>query len=242
MKPPFGMIVETDIERYRYSTWADKEPETVDWIRSFKDGEAFFDIGANVGLFSLLCAANHPNSQIYAFEPMPKNFIRLLQNVELNGFKNIHCFNVAVDHWTHFGNIYVPNNEAGQSGTQIVKAVDEHNEAFESQAEYLILHFSFRDFIKGLGDMKDYHIKIDVDGHEKSVLQGIQKIIKARVPKSVLIEFNNFKNKGVLDSYSAFFQRAGYTESNIFNGHPNHSRIRRKKEGIQAENIVFVRE
>ena len=238
MKPPFEMIVKTDMERYRYNTWDSKEPETIAWIDSFKDGEAFFDIGANVGVYSLYCASQHPGSQVYAFEPMPKNFIRLLHNVELNGFTNLHCFNYAIDHWTHLDNIYVPRNAVGESGTQIQEAKGEDGKDFKPQAEYLVQHLTLQAVVSLLKSPKDYHVKIDVDGHERSVLQGMKGLIKNRQPKSILVEFND---RGTSSAYSALLIRSGYTVDNDFNLHSDHSRVRRKAEGITAENVIFNR-
>lgn len=241
MKPPFKMIIENEIEQYRYDTWESKEPETVDWISSFKDGEAFFDIGANVGVFSLLCASLHPNSQIYAFEPMPKNFIRLLQNVELNGFKNVHCFNVALADWSGFKNIYVPNNEVGQSGTQINGPRNEEGEYFESEIEHLIQHLKFDDFVPELLHGENYHIKIDVDGAEEAILNGMFNELEVLRPESLLLEINESKAHSVFFEWFYDICAYQYCTDNEFNNHPSHSRIRRKKEGIKAENIIFTK-
>lgn len=248
MNLPFKMIIENDIEQMRADTFYTKEPETLAWQESFKDGEAFFDVGANIGLYSLFCASLHPNSQIYAFEPMPKNFIRLMQNVELNGFTNIHCFNVAMDRKTDLNTIYIPCDEAGQTGAQIEMAVDENGTAFAAEAEYLIQHWTFDDFTvqgfdtstsgDGIKKEKNYHIKIDVDGHEKEIIQGMEWEIINKNPKSILIEFNN---ETTHTNYSKVLIEKGYGRDNEFNHHPNHSRIRRAKEGIKAENVIFTR-
>jgi len=235
----FKMYCENGIEEYRYDSFWFKECETLSWLESFKDGEAFFDIGANIGIYSLYCASLYPNSQIYAFEPMPKNFIRLLQNVELNGFKNVHCFNVAFDekHYPcpRFEKIYVPRDEVGQSGTQINSPVDEQGDKFQSQTEYLIQHLSFLNFMEDF-DMGDYHVKIDVDGHEKEIVEGMYWELENIRMKSFLIECND---GGTLKEDVEWVYQ--YTTDNDFNNHPNHSRIRRKKEGIKAENVIFTR-
>ena len=65
----------------------EKEPFTVDWIeRSIKSGDVFYDIGANVGPYSLIAAkATDNGARVYAFEPSAPSFHDLARNVLLNG-------------------------------------------------------------------------------------------------------------------------------------------------------------
>ena len=51
------MIVDTEFEEQRFASFFDKEPETIDWIKTFKANEIFYDIGANIGVFSLFAAS-----------------------------------------------------------------------------------------------------------------------------------------------------------------------------------------
>lgn len=52
-----------------------------------------FDVGANVGVYSVLLSQLYPNSEIYSFEPVPENFQALQQNLELNECHNVKTFN-----------------------------------------------------------------------------------------------------------------------------------------------------
>ena len=63
-----------------------KEPETVDWIEGFiKEGDVVYDIGANVGAYSLLIAKHlNGRGRVYAFEPSFSTFAQLCGNVALN--------------------------------------------------------------------------------------------------------------------------------------------------------------
>ena len=61
-----------------------------------EDGWHVIDIGAGLGDFSILTAYEHPNSQVYAFEPFPESFELLQTNKRLNGSQNIHTFQIAV--------------------------------------------------------------------------------------------------------------------------------------------------
>jgi amino acid adenylation domain-containing protein/FkbM family methyltransferase len=59
------------------------------------DGDCIFDVGANIGLFSLFIGQKYPNSIIYAFEPIPQIFEALRINTSLYGL-NVKLFNCGL--------------------------------------------------------------------------------------------------------------------------------------------------
>ena len=74
--------------RYRAATFSTKEPETLEWIDTYggRSG-AFYDVGANVGMYSIYYAKTHPES-VYAFEPSALNIALLAKNISVNGLSN----------------------------------------------------------------------------------------------------------------------------------------------------------
>ncbi len=79
----FQLIAGNSLEEYRCDTFFTKEPETVQWIETFiNDHDIFYDIGANIGIYSIYSGIIHPNLRVFSFEPFRRNFIRLLQNIE----------------------------------------------------------------------------------------------------------------------------------------------------------------
>lgn len=66
-------------------------------LKDQHDPKVIFDVGANVGIFSLHAAALFPGCSIYAFEPSVENFDLLKTNTK--DFKNINCFNMAVSNY-----------------------------------------------------------------------------------------------------------------------------------------------
>ncbi len=60
-------------------------------------GDVVMDVGANIGAFTLLAARESKQLQIYALEPSGEIFQILQENVRLNGYDNIHIFNLAMD-------------------------------------------------------------------------------------------------------------------------------------------------
>lgn len=60
-------------------------------------GDIFVDVGANLGLFSLIAARLAGSSgRVYAFEPCSQAFTHLQENIALNGFTNVECFRLAL--------------------------------------------------------------------------------------------------------------------------------------------------
>ena len=77
--------------------WNSYEPEASElFFRLAKDCSTVIDVGAYIGLYSLLAAHANPSGKVYAFEPMPKAFERLSQNAQLNRLSNIQCVNTAL--------------------------------------------------------------------------------------------------------------------------------------------------
>jgi FkbM family methyltransferase len=215
---PFKMRIETPMELYRAETMWTKEPETIEWVKSFDPHDAFFDVGANVGIYSLYAASLFPEMKIVAFEPHPENYIALLRNVALN------CFNILPLQWAignrqGFFHLDIPHEESGKTGAQLT---DRPGKCFCTRIDSIPN--------KGL-----LNIKIDIDGQEIEVIQGMVETLP-RV-KSILVEVSS-KTK---ERISAALLTAGFTMDNRFNSMTPHSRDRRKKEGIDAENIIFTR-
>src|SRR5665811_148010 len=67
---------------WRAKTLLTKEPDTIRWIDSFQLGTTLWDIGANVGVFSLYAATR--SLRVLAFEPAPANYYLLVKNTEIN--------------------------------------------------------------------------------------------------------------------------------------------------------------
>lgn len=236
MKPPFEMIVESEMEAYRYETFWTKEPETIAWIDSFGDFDIFYDIGANIGIYSLYAALKHSKAMIYAVEPDRRNYERLKENIALNKFYNIQAYNVAMSNRNWIAKFHVPKIEVGSSGGQLREAVDERGNRFEPEESYLINTFDFAGLIEAWHIHPPNHIKIDVDGKESEILEGLHICETWSGIKSILVEFNRDSNYHIQR-----FIDLGFTTDNEFNKMENHSRIRRAKEGISCENIIFTR-
>ena len=75
--------------KWRVETLRTKKPETLEWIDTFNKNEKiiFWDIGANIGLYSIYNALNN-NSLTISFEPSTSNLRTLSKNIYLNNLQN----------------------------------------------------------------------------------------------------------------------------------------------------------
>jgi FkbM family methyltransferase len=222
---PFEMQVDSDIEQWRMDTFWSKEPELIAWIDSMQPGEVLFDIGANIGIYTLYAASR--GIKVVAVEPVLENYTRLVQNIELNKFDNvIPIYGACADgqmeaHW--FDDITIPNCIVGASGAQLGHGEGKTRTIPVYEIEYLIYSLNLS---------PDY-IKIDVDGQEEAVLCGA---VLDDV-KSILVEINT--DKWAMDDAIEEMRESGFVPDDTFNKMQPHSSERREREGIKAVNVVF---
>src|SRR5262245_45216455 len=69
--------------KWRVETIYTKEPCTLEWIETFSADDVLFDIGANVGMYSIWAAATR-RCRVIAFEPEALNYALLNRNIEAN--------------------------------------------------------------------------------------------------------------------------------------------------------------
>ena len=76
----------TKLSQWRAKTLFTKEPSTLKWIDSFENinGNIFWDIGANIGLYSIYGAIKNDKIKVIAFEPSTLNLSLLSRNISIN--------------------------------------------------------------------------------------------------------------------------------------------------------------
>lgn len=173
---------------WRAQTHRTKEPQTIAWIDTFAPGEVLFDVGANVGVFSLY-AARHSHAKVYAFEPSPLNFATLCRNVALNKLsENVSPFCVALSDKTVIDQLHMSSLAVGAAHTGFKSPLNEFGKPIEVVHRQASLGFSMDDFIRIFNLPAPHHIKIDVDGAEAVVVKGMHNTLRDPGLKSVLIE------------------------------------------------------
>jgi len=233
--------VSNDLEKYRVESALTKEAEAIAWIDgwSLNDNQSvFYDIGSNIGIYSLYAGFKYPNLSVFSFEPTSNNYISLQQNVWLNQFSNIFPFNLALAKGNKITNLYFSDLRAGNSGAQIDRAVNEIGEEYEVQRCEKILAVSVDRLVFDYDFPVPAYVKIDVDGHETEILEGMLKTLAEPGMTSILVEFNN---ENEFFDWSARLETFGFRRDLSYEDLPNHSRNRRLVGGGSARNYIFTR-
>ena len=193
-------FVPNQLLEWRVDTYFSKEPETLEWIDSFekKENLIFWDIGANVGLYSIYNSLKHPKSTTIAFEPSSSNLRVLTRNISINNLeKNIKVVSIPL---TNKENIFQEMKEGqfveGGALNSFGEKFDFEGKEFKPTMKYNLLGTTINYFLENsILDIPDY-IKIDVDGIEHLILEGGDKFLNDNKVKSLSIEINeNFKKQ-----------------------------------------------
>jgi len=147
------------------------------------DGEVAFDVGANLGWYSvLLSRLSGPGAQIFAFEPDPESYRLLTRNLAANGAGNVAAFNVALGETPGVAELhrYKSSNNgrhtllSGNTSGGIVRVpVDTLRDFWDRHA---------------LGDRPIRLLKVDVEGFEYFVLRGAGELL--RRCRCLLLEYS----------------------------------------------------
>lgn len=163
-------------------------------LNQFRDQEnkIFIDIGANIGIATLIMAKLNPKSTIYSFEPYTKVFNIMKMNIELNNLNNVKLFNVGISSKNQDNiklNIY---NE--WSGASSMCADDDIFESYykEDSAHTYISCVSFDEMIVRHNINDIYLLKIDCEGAEYDIIYGSERF-KNRIIKNMVGEFHDLK-------------------------------------------------
>lgn len=164
--------------RFRAETLMTKEPGTIAWIDAMPMGSVLYDIGANVGIYSIYAASK--GHRVVAIEPVPANYATLCRNIAMNHFEGL-VMPVAMALGRDAGKVLVAsrNDFAGSA------------EALVETAGLQILSARLDDLIEAYRLPQPTHIKIDTDGNEPEVLSGALDVL--RQAHSVILETDERK-------------------------------------------------
>lgn len=178
-------------------------------------GSVFFDIGANIGFFSLMAARLiGPNGAVYAFEPVNENAALIRKNARLNSLGNIHIFETAMTCKTGREELLLARYAGGASLKSAGAPPD-------PSGSILVETSTVDDFMQSRGIRPPDLVKIDVEGAEMDVLHGMVDTLRQKRPK-LIIEFDDgseTKCEEKLRSCQEFLSGFGYRFETISNSY-----------------------
>lgn len=146
--------------------------------RYLNSGDVFYDIGANVGFFSLIAARMVGSSgKVYAFEPVPTNAAVVRRNARLNNLQNITVYEKAVSSSPGKGELLLAEHPGG---AMLATAGATMNSA--SRGAITVDLVSIDEMIAQKALTPPSLVKVDVEGVELDVLRGMSESIKQFKP------------------------------------------------------------
>jgi FkbM family methyltransferase len=196
-----------------------------------------FDVGANVGNWGILARKTCPNTRIYAFEPVPKTYQKLISSFEALGLQNI-----------------TPIRSGLYKETTTLKinhyASNEHSSIFDVQgANYVTQEVMEIDLLNGDDFMAEQGIdfidfvKLDVEGAEMDALTGLSNAISNNQIRLIQFEYGyiNVTTKMLLVDFYNFFGKHGYVVGKLYPKKVHFREYSFKHEDFIGPNFIAVR-
>lgn len=153
------------------------------WMTLARRARTVFDIGANVGLYSLLAAAANPHCRIHAFEPTSEVVDILMANIRLNKFPNILVRPVAVGAISGDGFLHRRSGTDGCSeGMNFVTP------ARREDSDVPVAMLSLDDYCRDNGIERIDLMKLDIEGGEHDALMGAQRLLEEKAIDCLFLE------------------------------------------------------
>ena len=155
-----------------------------------KGDGAILDIGANIGIMTVMLAKRHPNATIYSFEPVPENARALEKVRKFFGLQNVQIIQTALGDVDEDAKMITPtiSNAKMQGLSHIIESSSENGETddvFPVQVQKL-------DNITSLQQLEKISaIKIDVENFEYYVLKGGENMLRKHRPLVFCELWNN---------------------------------------------------
>jgi len=186
------------------------EPGILRLIRkNINNEDIFVDVGANIGQHSLYAA--HFCKHVYAFEPIERLCFQFLKSVYKNELYNIHVFNYGLGNEDKEMNIFTAANNMGSSSV-----IEKKNRINNGSIKIKRLD----DIRKKCGIEKVDFMKVDVEGYEWEVLQGVKQTLLKWKPK-IILEYSpdlyNKINDSTAESIFIFLKELNYTIVDVDN-------------------------
>jgi len=167
-----------------------KQPATIQWIESFSPNSVFWDVGANVGVYTLY-AALRGDTRVVAFEPAAVNYFLLAANCEANRLDaRVDCLLVGLGRGKAIGRLRVSQFSPAKSFSFREK---QNGRRYSEQAALLL---SMDQLVGEFGLGCPNYIKIDVPGLTEEIIAGGVELLRRQEVRELHIEMREHSTTG----------------------------------------------
>lgn len=159
----------------------------------FQPGDCILDLGANLGIISILLSKKFPFTKIYSFEASPINYQNFIKNIHDNECTNIEAFNLAV--WSDsISTIKIPTSPTNSGGSSIYYKSEFFNQYPVSEVQTI----SLEDILDQNNITNCKLLKIDVEGAEYEIFKTFP-LPRINTIKNIGIEFHKCEASKLID-------------------------------------------
>ncbi len=192
------------------------EPGTLDWIDGFAPGAVLWDIGANVGAYSLY-AGRRGDLDVLAFEPSPASYAALCANIAENRLDRVRAFCVALGERSGLGILNMSRTYPGSVYSAFEREFDMTGKQLSIERRQPAIGISADDLVEIFGVAPPNHIKLDVDSTEVEILRGAARLLRAPTLLSICIE-NAIDDTAQNRAIAAILVEAGFRADSVGRG------------------------
>lgn len=193
---------------YFFGTYFLEEDVLRCWEVAAKGAKIILDVGANAGIYSLAALAIQSDATVHAFEPTPEIAARLRATANLNGLDHLHVHEMAVLNKNGEAGLMRFRGELGTNEGMNFISRDLGDSGAERVQTVCIDQFCEDHWITYIDLMK-----IDIQGHEYSALEGAERLIRSGHVGTIFLELNWAKNANTSCAAAEsirFLEQAGY--------------------------------
>lgn len=165
------------------------EPDMIDWLKTtLKPGDVLWDIGANVGAYSILAAKLCPGARVFSFEPFIPTFSHLWENIVINNVtQQVFPVCAGLANRTSPESLAVSDPRAGSSHHQVGQS--------GGKLQQGIIAVRGDDLRGLLGLPGPTMLKLDIDGLEEAAVEGLRETLRTPALRAVMIEVEAGKSE-----------------------------------------------
>jgi len=211
-----GLKFDTHRGSGKYWLGTNELPVQQTLARQLRPGDVFYDVGANTGFFTVIGARLvGSKGRVYAFEPVPENVAVVRRNLQFNGFEYAEVIPKAVSFSSEQGSLILTRHPGG--ATLITD-----NPPPDAIGTVAIEMVALDDLVFNQKLPPPNFVKIDVEGAELDVLQGMERILRTYHPP-LLFEIDDefqdeFERKA--KACTSYLEHRGYEITRLEDAYP----------------------